>query len=194
MEVVHIKESSLVRFRRVRLRTLIICIALLAAALAPLTLFLRFYARVKGFYGPDGVLGRKYAATESLTAGDRALGEGRYAAAETQYRSALALMTSLPEPDGGHDTSAALLGLANALAKQNLLDEAEPLYRAALDVRLALRRKLRGTPPFADEYPWHSWIRQASDPYASFLRTRGRPGEAMALEQTVEAEFAQAPR
>jgi hypothetical protein len=177
------------RFRGIRLRTSMIGFALLAAGLLPLPLFLRACGRLGGFYGPGGVLARENSAGECLSAGHHALREGRYGAAESQYRRALSLMRSLPEPDAGRDTSAALIGLAEALAKQGASDEAELYYCSALNVRLALRQKLGGRPPFGDEYPWHSWVHQVSGPYVSFLRMQGRPDEAETLERTVEADL-----
>jgi tetratricopeptide (TPR) repeat protein len=183
-----IKEIRAMRFRGIRLRTLVIGIALLAISLLPLTLFSRVRAILDGFYGPGGVLARTNAARECSSAGDNALREGRYAAAESRYRQALALTESLPEPDGGRDTSAALLGLAEALAKQGLPDKAEPFYRGALNVRLKLRQKLRGT-PFREQYPWDSWVHEVSRRYVSFLRMQGRLGEAEVLERSVEADL-----
>ena len=88
-----------------RLRTLMIAVALLALLMTPMCFLFRVSSQLSAFYGRGGVLARQARAFDEAGAGDEARLRGQYVDAEAQYRSALNLMGSLPEPDSGTDTS-----------------------------------------------------------------------------------------
>ena len=175
------------RTPRCRLRTLTIGIALLALVLAASVFVLRTIseldAALNDFYGPDGVQAREKKFSNEAQAGDNALRLGDYVEAEARYRSALDLKTSA----GYNDISYILVGLADSLVAQDRDDEVEPLYRRALEIR----EKGIGTDPRS----WragHLRIAETLEPYASFLRLRGRADEAEAMEgraRTIRAEW-----
>jgi tetratricopeptide (TPR) repeat protein len=161
-----------------RVAALMIGVAVLALALLAWICLHWTGAQLDAFYGSDGVLAREAKSQSQATAGEEALRLGEYAEAEMHFRSALDLQNSLPPPDGLRDISGVLVGLADALANQGQFDNAERLYRKALEVREEVRERVQDGNPKA----WVEWVAEVNRRYAAFLRKRGRLNEAERLE------------
>jgi tetratricopeptide (TPR) repeat protein len=159
---------------RLHLRTTMVVVALSAFALGLSVLGLRISTALDEFYGSEGVLARDEMAKDELRFGAEALRELKFAEAEKRYRRALDLQSSLPQPDGGRDTSEAVAGLAEAVANQNRDYEAEELYRRSIEIREHVLLNQRFTLPMSNDSPTSDLYRR----YASFLRRHGRSAEA----------------
>ena len=108
-------------------------------------------------------------------AGQQAMGQGKFANAEEQFKLAL----QEAEQAGPKDPKlpSALNMLANCYKQQGKFAEAEPLYKRAIEV------KERAVGPFAkDLIPLY-------DNYANLLRASGREAEAQKWEKKSRALF-----
>ncbi len=94
---------------------------------------------------------------------------GRYVEAETTYQHALKIREKALGPEA-HDVGTTLHNLANLYRDQRLNDKAETLYRRSL---LILRKILE---------PAHPDLRILIEDFAAFLRSTGRPAEALEAE------------
>jgi tetratricopeptide (TPR) repeat protein len=121
---------------RLRLRTLMIMIAVFALVF----LFWRAWRDLNramfAFYGPDGVLARQIKQSRSFaeSVGDGLLRGGRFADAEAQYRRALAAGEALSVNHGDNWQLRLTYKLADALAAQRRDEEAEDLYEYAITI------------------------------------------------------------
>ena len=126
-------------FPRLRLRTLLIAIAVLALLMAVLIPAIRNRASLDEFYSPGGVLDRRPKICAEIAAGNDALTRQEPGEAETRFRAALENIGRNVGPipidmslSFYIEKSDALAGLANALAMQNRFDEAVTIYGDAL--------------------------------------------------------------
>lgn len=108
-------------------------------------------------------------------AGQQAMGQGRHGEAENHFKLALQEAEKLGPMDGKVVTS--LNNLANCLRQQGKLQEAEPLYQRALD----LKKKIGGH--------FHKDLVMILQNYAKLLRAAGRESEAAKLESQAQAIF-----
>jgi tetratricopeptide (TPR) repeat protein len=125
--------------------------------------------------------GRWYVVRATIGAGDRAVGAGRSADAEREYRAGLDGVAVLRKEAPRYATYAAeqavaAVKLADVVAGLERADEAEALYRRAT----ALAERL------ANDFPDEMLVRRvrpatAHIRFAGFLTSRGRPIEAIAV-------------
>ncbi|QDV38704.1 tetratricopeptide repeat protein [Tautonia plasticadhaerens] len=158
---------------RMTTRRWMIAIAILSPIFAVSAALYRAGQSLDRFYGPGGLLETQRRLSLVYEAASEASERGEYAKAEAEYRTALKLHERLESLQGGLsflNSTPSLIGLADSLAGQGRLTEAESLYRTALSVE-------------EDDGAGVSLVLvEALERYSAFLRRSGRAEEAIELE------------
>ncbi len=158
---------------RLRVRTLLIAVAVLSPFLAAGVWLFQIGQGLEDFYGPGGFLDREHNLSNTIAAGDGELARGRFAEAETLYRTAIRLQAEHVARSGPKNSLAGdwfLIGLADALAGQGHAAGADIQYRKAVAAY------------DADTNPRNTALDAVLMRYSAFLRREGREDEARSCE------------
>lgn len=126
------------RIPQLRLRTLMIAIAVVAPVFVACTWVFHIGTAMNDFYGPSGKLALEQRISVEISTGSDDFQHARYVEAESRYRSALRLNEDLGARlarhgwHTDHSSSEIFVGLADALAGQHRYTEAEQLYNRIL--------------------------------------------------------------
>lgn len=107
--------------------------------------------------------------------GQQAMTQGKWQDAENSFKMALQEAEGFGQNDGRLPTS--LNNLANCYRQQGKFNEAEPLYKRALEL------KTKQVGPFSNE------LISIMENYAKMLRASGRESEATKLDDKARAIF-----